>query len=1053
MGKSNMIKRADGSYSQRGLWDNIRANKGSGKAPTKEMLKQERKINAKYEEGGTKGKPKFPGKLETNQSDNTRVLNTEGRTVANSKLQDQYNKNEIIQYGVNKGKPYGFENQAIRGGMESIVTPGNVMTVTGVGALAKAGANAVGNKFLPNAYKLNPFANSLNNPNKFYRTLGKEGYNDALKNKMLTARVGGDAAGRPSDVAYFAKGKVGNYPGNNYVAEVSKQLYKKGDINPITNTVIKSRHGGYKNLNEFGNSTNVPLSEAKIYEKDWLKGYKEIPNKFANGGINNPGFKALPENIQKKILAKMAMGGKVGYDEYVPEFVSKEKPLPRFYDGGGVRLAGSSTFNSAMKAPAGTVTKTASGKTPSNFGDNVVTGAGIAGAAVPMLTSFIPDDRITDSEGNEIGSEVSLGKGVLNGAAQGASMGAAAGPWGAAIGAGVGAIYGGVTTNMANNDVRRERDQANRRIDNRNITNSVMTNKGMYSTNINNNDQMIAANGGTVISEDMGNPNAELELNETFRDPMTGEVGMVDGPSHDNGGIEMSLAEGTQIWSDRLKHNGRTFASLTKPIINKIANIEKGLDTNPNSRFKQNSIKLLNAQLDFFFNVQESNKQQDEMKRTLKKQEGGVVDDMGNYHYANGGIYIKPENRGKFTAYKERTGKTTEEALHSPNANVRKMANFAKNAAGWKHAMGGNVLPKFYEAGTFNDPETEPEVPINGIVNPNYPNMSGGKGFRLGNTEAQNALIGKGMGKDYTPQYGFSQDPQDIQQNNYPGSWKQNPYSFNNINKGVAGQNTYNFDKIGTPTYQEPSTNNAQGYRRNNNGELMQASALAGSAFAQLNNINRQAAPGIRPDVRLTGAIPTPRYVDLSAERGAINRAAMNAMGNRDFGNSATAQAFKNKARINQLEQAGKSYQNQEIANADIGNKFAGMRGDAAIKEAMMNNEIANTNLENKYAFNQNRMANQNASYATLGKGFGDIGRNRTNQFNEMERLGSISNRYDKSAYAASIRDNPERLKQGLDAGMYTIDELQKWGIPYNPQAKYGGTFKKGAVKTRSLKY
>ena len=42
-----MIKRADGSYSQRGLWDNIRANKGSGKAPTKEMLAQERKINQK----------------------------------------------------------------------------------------------------------------------------------------------------------------------------------------------------------------------------------------------------------------------------------------------------------------------------------------------------------------------------------------------------------------------------------------------------------------------------------------------------------------------------------------------------------------------------------------------------------------------------------------------------------------------------------------------------------------------------------------------------------------------------------------------------------------------------------------------------------------------------------------------------------------------------------------------------------------------------------------------------------------------------------------------
>ncbi len=42
-----MIKRADGSYSRRGLWDNIRANKGSGKAPTKEMLEQERKIKSK----------------------------------------------------------------------------------------------------------------------------------------------------------------------------------------------------------------------------------------------------------------------------------------------------------------------------------------------------------------------------------------------------------------------------------------------------------------------------------------------------------------------------------------------------------------------------------------------------------------------------------------------------------------------------------------------------------------------------------------------------------------------------------------------------------------------------------------------------------------------------------------------------------------------------------------------------------------------------------------------------------------------------------------------
>jgi len=47
-----MIKRADGSYSKRGLWDNIRDNAGSGKKPTKEMLKQERKIKSQYANGG-----------------------------------------------------------------------------------------------------------------------------------------------------------------------------------------------------------------------------------------------------------------------------------------------------------------------------------------------------------------------------------------------------------------------------------------------------------------------------------------------------------------------------------------------------------------------------------------------------------------------------------------------------------------------------------------------------------------------------------------------------------------------------------------------------------------------------------------------------------------------------------------------------------------------------------------------------------------------------------------------------------------------------------------
>jgi hypothetical protein len=57
-----MIKRKDGSYSQRGLWDNIRANTGSGKKPTAQMLKQEKKIKSMKEGGSTPAWTRKEGK-------------------------------------------------------------------------------------------------------------------------------------------------------------------------------------------------------------------------------------------------------------------------------------------------------------------------------------------------------------------------------------------------------------------------------------------------------------------------------------------------------------------------------------------------------------------------------------------------------------------------------------------------------------------------------------------------------------------------------------------------------------------------------------------------------------------------------------------------------------------------------------------------------------------------------------------------------------------------------------------------------------------------------
>lgn len=61
-------------------------------------------------------------------------------------------------------------------------------------------------------------------------------------------------------------------------------------------------------------------------------------------------------------------------------------------------------------------------------------------------------------------------------------------------------------------------------------------------------------------------------------------------------------------------------------------------------------------------------------------------------------IKINPKNKGKFTATKNRTGKTTEELTHSKNKLTRKRAIFAQNAAKWNHvvkASDGTKVPAY----------------------------------------------------------------------------------------------------------------------------------------------------------------------------------------------------------------------------------------------------------------------------------------------------------------------------------------------------------------------
>jgi len=103
----------------------------------------------------------------------------------------------------------------------------------------------------------------------------------------------------------------------------------------------------------------------------------------------------------------------------------------------------------------------------------------------------------------------------------------------------------------------------------------------------------------------------------------------------------------------------------------------------------------------------------------------------GGSMYADGGIHIKPENKGKFTAWASAHGMGVQEAASHVMANkedysstIVKRANFAKNAAGWKKQYGGPMYAGGgnFQPGEYEDPSTMPATAPPPVVDPLAPN-------------------------------------------------------------------------------------------------------------------------------------------------------------------------------------------------------------------------------------------------------------------------------------------------------------------------------------------
>ena len=101
-----------------------------------------------------------------------------------------------------------------------------------------------------------------------------------------------------------------------------------------------------------------------------------------------------------------------------------------------------------------------------------------------------------------------------------------------------------------------------------------------------------------------------------------------------------------------------------------------------------------------------NNPQQLARAEEIQQEAPGMDMNITSIDQAKSGIEIKPENKGKFTRWAKARGMSVSEAYNKVMsstdnypASVVKMANFAKNAAGWKKEEGGEFEPHFMYKG------------------------------------------------------------------------------------------------------------------------------------------------------------------------------------------------------------------------------------------------------------------------------------------------------------------------------------------------------------------
>jgi len=380
------------------------------------------------------------------------------------------------------------------------------------------------------------------------------------------------------------------------------------------------------------------------------------------------------------------------------------------------------------------------------------------------------------------------------------------------------------------------------------------------------------ANGGT------GEINAEVEKEENAVGP-NNEFTQFNGPSHSQGGIKTDMAPGTRVFSDKLKAPGtnKTFAKLNA---GNNTNREDKLDSkeylDPKSKTSIDLIRMAKTKnSDMLFAMQEQLKkdkvaayarrmgvelpsmdnEQMEPQGMPEQSEGEAP--MAKYGgmYSSGGIHINPANKGKFTASAQHAGMGTQEFANHVLANKEdysstqvKRANFAHNAAGWKHEMGG-MQP--YAMG--------------GVQLPYYNiNRDGTNKYAMGGMEVDSEMPAANTGTtsptvSTPPQFGNRSDWEKYYTSQ---GWAKDPRNKSGVNVNLYDTNKYKYNQE-TDSFKF-ANNEPVPFNRLLSSDLMEFKP--GSGVQKVVNKKAPVGPQSLNKWDFNSGIPTKRYYNESGE-------------------------------------------------------------------------------------------------------------------------------------------------------------------------------------------